>query len=262
MYCDESDQLLEETSVLNKIIVIVGASSGIGAATAIRLAGEGHHVIVAARRADRLTEVTDKIDSLGGRSTALPVDVTDQAAVADLVNVVVSEFGRLDVVVECAGVMPLSPLSALMIEEWERMIDVNIRGLLFSIAAALPHFQRQGGGHFVTIASTAAREVLPAAAVYSATKSAAWTITEGLRLESDPEIRVTTISPGVTETELLSSIGDPAARNLSRAVWDKLAMSPDAVAAAISYAIGQPDDVDVNEIVVRPTKQRYGWLAP
>jgi NADP-dependent 3-hydroxy acid dehydrogenase YdfG len=262
MYCDEADQLLEETYVLNKIIVIVGASSGIGAATAIRLAGEGHHVIVTGRRADRLSEVTNQIDSLGGRSTALPVDVTDQAAVADLVNSVVSKFGRVDVVVECAGVMPLSPLSALMLEEWERMIDVNIRGLLYSIAAAIPHFQRQGGGHFVTIASTAAREVLPAAAVYSATKSAACAITEGLRLESDPKIKVTTICPGVTETELISSIGDPAARDLSRAVWDKLAMSSDAVAAAISYAIAQPDDVDVNEIVVRPTKQRYGWLAP
>jgi NADP-dependent 3-hydroxy acid dehydrogenase YdfG len=179
-----------------------------------------------------------------------------------MVNAVVAEFGRLDVVVESAGVMPLSPLSALMVEEWERMIDVNIRGLLFSIAAALPHFQRQGGGHFVTLASTAAREVLPAAAVYCATKSAAWAITEGLRLESDPEIRVTTISPGVTETELLSSIDDPAARNLSHAVWERIAMSPDAVAAAISYAIGQPDGVDVNEIVVRPSGQRYGWLAP
>jgi NADP-dependent 3-hydroxy acid dehydrogenase YdfG len=253
---------LEETYVLNKIIVIVGATSGIGEAAAVRLAGEGHHVVVAGRRADRLTKVTEQINSLGGRSTALAVDVTDQVAVAGMLNAVVSEFGRLDVVVESAGVMPLSPLSALMVEEWERMIDVNIRGLLFSIAAALPHFQRQGGGHFVTIASTAAREVLPAAAVYCATKSAAWAITEGLRLESDPEIRVTTISPGVTETELLSSIDDPAARNLSHAVWERIAMSPDAVAAAISYAIGQPDGVDVNEIVVRPAGQRYGWLAP
>jgi NADP-dependent 3-hydroxy acid dehydrogenase YdfG len=253
---------LEETYVLNKIIVIVGATSGIGEAAAIRLAGEGHHVVVAGRRADRLTKVTEQINSLGGRSTALAVDVTDQVAVAGMVNAVVAEFGRLDVVVESAGVMPLSPLSALMVEEWERMIDVNIRGLLFSIAAALPHFQRQGGGHFVTLASTAAREVLPAAAVYCATKSAAWAITEGLRLESDPEIRVTTISPGVTETELLSSIDDPAARNLSHAVWERIAMSPDAVAAAISYAIGQPDGVDVNEIVVRPSGQRYGWLAP
>jgi NADP-dependent 3-hydroxy acid dehydrogenase YdfG len=253
---------LEETYVLNKIIVIVGATSGIGEAAAVRLAGEGHHVVVAGRRADRLTKVTEQINSLGGRSTALAVDVTDQVAVAGMVNAVVAEFGRLDVVVESAGVMPLSPLSALMVEEWERMIDVNIRGLLFSIAAALPHFQRQGSGHFVTLASTAAREVLPAAAVYCATKSAAWAITEGLRLESDPEIRVTTISPGVTETELLSSIDDPAARNLSHAVWERIAMSPDAVAAAISYAIGQPDGVDVNEIVVRPSGQRYGWLAP
>jgi NADP-dependent 3-hydroxy acid dehydrogenase YdfG len=246
--------------VPSKTIVIIGASSGIGEATAIRLAGDGHHVVIAARRAERLIQITERIAAVGGRATSLPVDVTDQAAVAALADSVVSRFGRLDVVVECAGLMPLSPLNALKLEDWDRMIDVNIRGLLYSIAAVLPQFQRQGGGQFVTIASTAAREVLPAAAVYSATKFAARAITEGLRLESDPGIRVTTISPGVTETELLDSVTDPAARELSRAVWNKIAMSPDAVAAAISYAISQPD-VDVNEIVVRPAEQRYGWLA-
>ncbi len=245
----------------SKTIVIIGASSGIGQAAAIRLANDGHHVVIAARRADRLAQITERITAVGGRATALPVDVTDQASVATLIDRVVSEFGRLDVLVECAGLMPLSPLAALKLEDWERMIDVNIRGLLFSIAAVLPQFQRQGDGHFVTIASTAAREVLPAAAVYSATKFAAWAITEGLRLESDPTLRVTTINPGVTETELLDSVTDPAAQGLARAVWNKIAMSPEAVAAAISYAIAQPD-VDVNEIVVRPAGQRYGWLAP
>lgn len=244
-----------------KTIVIIGASSGIGEATAIRLASDGHHVVATARRADRLIQITERIAAAGGRATALPVDVTDQSSVAVLADTVVSEFGRLDVVVECAGLMPLSPLNALKLEDWEQMIDVNIRGLLFSIAAVLPQFQRQGSGHFVTIASTAAREVLPAAAVYSATKFAARAITEGLRLESEPGIRVTTICPGVTETELLDSTTDPAARELSRAVWNRIAMSPDAVAAAISYAISQPD-VDVNEIVLRPPAQRYGWLAP
>jgi NADP-dependent 3-hydroxy acid dehydrogenase YdfG len=248
--------------VSNKIIMMIGASSGIGQATAIRLAGDGHHVVVAARRTDRLTQIADHINADGGHATALPVDVTDQSAVAALVATVVSEFGGLDVVVECAGVMPLSPLNALKLEEWDRMIDVNIRGLLYSIAAVLPQFQRQGRGHFVTIASTAAREVLPAAAVYSGTKFAAWAITEGLRLESDPAIRVTTICPGVTETELVDHVTDPDARELSHAVFKKLAMSPDAVAAAISYAISQPDWTDVNEIVVRPVGQRYGWLAP
>jgi NADP-dependent 3-hydroxy acid dehydrogenase YdfG len=248
--------------VFNKIIMITGASSGIGEATASRLAGDGHHVVIATRRTDRLMQIADRINAQGGRAAALPVDVTDQAAVAALVATVVSEFGGLDVVVACAGVMPLSPLSALKFEEWERMIDVNIRGLLYSIAAVLPQFQRQGRGHFVTIASTSAREVLPASAVYSGTKFAAWAITEGLRLESDPGIRVTTISPGVTETELVDSVSDPAARELSRAVFKRLAMSPDSVAAAISYAISQPDWTDVNEIVVRPAGQRYGWLAP
>ena len=245
----------------SKTIVIIGASSGIGEATAMRLAREGHHVVITARRTARLAQITERIAEAGGQATALPVDVTDQTAVTALAHTVVSEFGRLDVVVECAGVMPLSPLNALKLEDWERMIDVNIRGLLYSIAAVLPQFQRQGGGHFVTIASTAALEVVPAAAVYSATKFAARAITEGLRLESDPSIKVTTIYPGVTETELLDSVTDPAARDLSRSVWDKIAMSPDAVAAAISYAISQPE-VDVNEIVVRPAGQRYGWLAP
>jgi NADP-dependent 3-hydroxy acid dehydrogenase YdfG len=219
-------------------------------------------VVISARRADRLAQLSERIAAVGGRSTALPVDVTDQAAVAALADRVVSEFGRIDVVIECAGLMPLSPLNALKIDDWERMIDVNIRGLLYSIAAVLPQFQRQGGGHFVTIASTAAREVLPAAAVYSATKFAACVIAEGMRLESDPGIRVTTICPGVTETELLDSITDPAAQELGRAVWDKIAIPSDAIAAAISYAISQPDDVDVNEIVVRPAGMRYGWLAP
>jgi NADP-dependent 3-hydroxy acid dehydrogenase YdfG len=248
--------------VSKKIIMITGASSGIGEATAIRLAGDGHHVVITARRTDRLTQIAERINANGGLATALPADVTEQAAVAALVTTVVSELGGLDVIVACAGVMPLSPLNALKFEEWERTIDVNIRGLLYSIAGVLQQFQRQGHGHFVTIASTSAREVLPASAVYSGTKFAAWAITEGLRLESDSGIRVTTISPGVTKTELVDAVADPALRELTQAVHRKLAMSPDAVAAAISYAIGQPDWTDVNEIVVRPTGQRYGWLVP
>jgi NADP-dependent 3-hydroxy acid dehydrogenase YdfG len=246
----------------SKTIVIIGASSGIGEAAAIRLASDGHRVVLAARRAERLNQAAERIAAVGGRATARAVDVTDPAALTALTDTVVSEFGRLDVVVECAGLMPLAPLEARKIEDWDRMIDVNIRGLLYSIAAVLPQFQRQRGGHFVTIASTNAREVLPAAAVYCATKFAARAITEGLRLESDPAIRVTTISPGVTETELLESVTEPAAAELAHAVWDKMAMSPDAVAAAISYAINQPAEVDVNEIVLRPAGQRWGWLAP
>ena len=246
----------------NKIVVIIGASSGIGEATAIRLAGDGHQVVIAARRADRLTQIADRINADGGRATALPVDVTDQAAVAALADSVVAEFGGLDVVVACAGLMPLSPLNGLKLEEWKRMIDVNIRGLLFSIAAVLPQFQRQGGGHFVTIGSTAAGEVVPAAAVYSATKSAARVITEGLRLESDPSIRVTTISPGSPKLNCSTPSPIPPPGNYQALCFKKLAISPDTVAAAISYAVSQPSDVDVNEIVVRPVSQRYGWLAP
>jgi NADP-dependent 3-hydroxy acid dehydrogenase YdfG len=238
-----------------KVVVITGASSGIGQSSAIRLAAEGHHVVLAARRADRLAGVAEKIAADGGHATARPVDVTDRGAVASLIDSVVDDFGRLDVLIGNAGQMPLSRLDALQVDKWDQMIDVNIRGLLYSIAAALPHFGRQRSGHFVSIASIAAHDVVPMSAVYSATKFAVWALTEGLRLESDPGIRVSTISPGLVATELGNTITDPAARNLV-STFGGIAISPDAIAAAISYAISQPPDVDVSEIIVRPAAQR------
>jgi NADP-dependent 3-hydroxy acid dehydrogenase YdfG len=239
----------------NKVVIVTGASSGIGQATAIKLGGEGHQVVLAARRTDRLNDVAEKINADGGTAVARAVDVTDRDDVARLVDDAVSEFGRVDVFVNNAGVMPLSRLDALLVDEWNQMIDVNVRGLLHGIAASLPQFDRQGGGHFVTIASIGAHEVVPTGAVYCASKYAAWAITEGLRLESDPSIRVTTISPGVVESELADSISDPTAQEAMR-TYRAISIPADAIAAAISYAIGQPPDVDVNEIIVRPAGQR------
>ncbi|MCZ8379869.1 SDR family oxidoreductase [Mycobacterium sp. CPCC 205372] len=239
----------------SKIILVTGASSGIGEAVAARLATEGHHVVAGARREDRLADLARRIEQDGGSIDVRRLDVTDRADVAAFVDAAVAEHGRVDVVVNNAGVMPLSRLDALLVDEWDRMIDVNIRGLLHGIAAALPHFQRQGGGHFITVASVGAHEVVPTGAVYCASKFAAWAITEGLRLEVDPSIRVTTVSPGVVESELAESITDPTAAGAMQE-YRADSIPPDAIARAISYAIGEPADVDVNELIIRPARQR------
>jgi NADP-dependent 3-hydroxy acid dehydrogenase YdfG len=241
--------------MVNKVVVITGASSGIGQATALRLGSEGYRVVLAARRTDRLDETAAKITADGGTAIARAVDVTDRDDVAALVDGVVGEFGAVDVFVNNAGVMPLSRLDALLVDEWNQMIDVNIRGLLHGIAATLPRFKSQGGGHFVTVASIGAHEVVATGAVYCASKYAAWAITEGLRQESDPSIRVTTISPGVVESELADTISNPTAQEAMRS-YRAVSIPADSIAAAISYAIGQPDAVDVNEIIVRPAGQR------
>ncbi|MFJ8833958.1 SDR family oxidoreductase [Micromonospora aurantiaca] len=234
-----------------KVVLVTGASSGIGEATALRLAAEGHAVVAGARRGERLAALAQRHDNIRVRR----LDVADREDVAAFVGSAVAEFGRVDVLVNNAGLMPLSRLDALLVDEWDRMIDVNVRGLLHGIAAVLPVFQRQGSGHLITVASVGAHEVVPTSAVYSATKFAAWAITEGLRLEADPSLRVTTITPGVVESELAESITDPVAREAMRE-YRRNAISPDAVARAISYAVGQPADVDVNEIIIRPTRQR------
>ncbi len=240
----------------SKIVLITGASSGIGAATAAHLAQAGHHVIAGARREDRLRDLVDSTAAAAGGSLAVRrLDVTDRTQVAAFVENAVDTHGRIDVLVNNAGVMPLSRLDALLVEQWDAMIDVNVRGLLNGIAAALPHFQGRGRGHFVTVASIGAHQVVPTGAVYCATKYAAWAITEGLRLELDPAIRVTTVSPGVVASELADTITDADAAAAMR-TYRADAISPDAIARAIAYAIGEPDDVDVNELIVRPARQR------
>lgn len=238
-----------------KIVLVTGASSGIGQATASRLAHDGHHVVIGARREDRLTEIAAKIRAGGGSVDTRRLDVTDRADVAAFVDSAVDRYGRVDVLVDNAGVMPLSRLDSLLVDEWDRMVDVNIRGLLHGIAAALPHFQRAGTGHFVTVASIGAHQVVPTGAVYCATKYAAWAITEGLRLEVDPSIRVTTVSPGVVESELADTITESGAREMMR-TYRAAAIAPETIAGAIAYALDQPADVDVNELVIRPARQR------
>ncbi len=233
----------------SKIVLVTGATSGIGAAVARRLAAQGHRVLAGARREDRLAELA------GDNIEVRRLDVTDRADFASFVDGAVAAHGRIDVIVNNAGVMPLSRLDALLVDEWDAMIDVNVRGLLNGIAAALPQFQRQGHGHFVTVASVGAHEVVPTAAVYCATKHAAWAITEGLRQELDPAIRVTTVSPGVVESELAESITDPTAAAAMQ-TYRADSIPPDAIARAIAYAIDEPADVDVNELVIRPARQR------
>ncbi|MFJ3234408.1 SDR family oxidoreductase [Streptomyces sp. NPDC086787] len=235
-----------------KVIAITGASSGIGEAAARRLAADGHRLLLGARRTERLSRLARELTAAGGTVAAERLDVTDAADVRDFVACAREHYGRVDVMVNNAGVMPLSPLAALRTDEWDRMIDVNVRGVLHGIAAALPVMRGQGGGHIVNIASVGAYEVSPTAAVYCATKFAVRAISEGLRQESAGDIRVTLVSPGVTESELAEGITDPAAREAMKA-YRAAALPASAIADAIAYAVAQPPQVDVNEIVVRPT---------
>lgn len=242
------------SGIHGKVVVITGASSGIGEASARLLAALGAHVVIGARRLDRLEALASAIRSEGGSVDYQQLDVTRLDQMQAVIHLAQSRFGRLDVVVNNAGVMPLSPLEALKVEEWNRMIDVNIRGVLHGIAAGLPVFKKQGSGQFVNVASIGAYAVSPTAAVYCATKYAVRAITEGLRQESGREIRATLVSPGVTESELADSITDDEARQLMK-TYRRDALPASAIARAIAYAIEQPADVDVNELVVRPTVQ-------
>ncbi|MFJ9547038.1 SDR family oxidoreductase [Streptomyces erythrochromogenes] len=234
-----------------KVVAITGASSGIGEATARRLAADGHRLLLGARRVERLEALSKEIAAAGGTAAFRRLDVTDAGDVRGFVAAAGERYGRVDVVVNNAGVMPLSPLDALEVEEWDRTIDVNVRGVLYGIAAALPVMRAQGAGHIVNIASVGAYEVSPTAAVYCATKFAVRAISEGLRQESGGGIRVTLVSPGVTESELADGISDPAAREAMKA-YRAVALPASAVADAIAYAVSQPPEVDVNELVVRP----------
>ncbi|MER7736005.1 SDR family oxidoreductase [Streptomyces erythrochromogenes] len=234
-----------------KVVAITGASSGIGEATARRLAADGHRLLLGARRTERLEALSREIGAAGGTAAFRRLDVTDAGDVRGFVAAAGERYGRVDVLVNNAGVMPLSPLAALEVGEWDRMIDVNVRGVLHGIAAALPVMRAQGAGHIVNIASVGAYEVSPTAAVYCATKFAVRAISEGLRQESGGSVRVTLVSPGVTESELADGIGDPEARAAMKA-YRAVALPASAVADAIAYAVSRPPEVDVNELVVRP----------
>jgi NADP-dependent 3-hydroxy acid dehydrogenase YdfG len=243
------------SEIKGKVIAITGASSGIGEATARLLAQKGAHVVVGARRVDRLDSLVSAIRAEGGSARSRALDVTRLEDVEAFVNFARSEFGKVDVIVNNAGVMPLSPLEALKVNEWNQMIDVNIRGVLHGVAAALPIMKKQGFGQFVNISSIGGHMVVPTGAVYCATKFAVIAISDGLRQEND-NIRVTVISPGVTESELADTISDQGARDAMKE-FRRLAIPPEAIARAIAFAVEQPDDVDVSEIIVRPTASPY-----
>ncbi|MEU3862871.1 SDR family oxidoreductase [Streptomyces sp. NPDC028722] len=243
-------------SVHDKIVAITGASGGIGEATARLLAQRGAAVVLAARRSERIDAIAQDIREEGGRAATCVVDVTQAEDLQRLVSTTIDQYGRLDVLVNNAGIAPISPLADLDTESWSAMIDVNLRGTLNGIAAALPVFREQGAGHVVSIVSVAGLTVSPSMAVYAATKNAVRTIHEGLRTEStDGVVRTTAISPGYVRTDLADSMTDPHIREQTRTNMDAVGIPPAAVARAVAFAIEQPGDVEIGEINVRPTVQ-------
>jgi NADP-dependent 3-hydroxy acid dehydrogenase YdfG len=233
---------------LNKVVLITGASSGIGEGIARELAAAGARLVLGARRMDRLQVLAEELRGKGAEVVAHPLDVTDRQSVEAFAEAGRKAFGQVDVIVNNAGIMPLSLMSSLKVDEWDRMIDVNIKGVLYGVAAVLPKMTARASGH---IASIGALAVSPTAAVYCATKFAVRAISDGLRQENR-DLRVTCIHPGVVESELAHTITDPAAAELMQ-TYRAIALKPDAIGRAVRYAIEQPDDVDVNEIVIRPT---------
>ena len=241
------------SGIEDKVVVITGASSGIGEATALLLAERGAKVVLGARGSDRLKALAARITKMGGEVSYAQTDVRRRGDLSNLVKLACERYGKLDVLINNAGVMPISPLDDLRVEEWEEMIDVNLKGVLYGIAAALPVFRTQGSGHFVNIASTAAYLVVPSMSVYAGTKVAVRAISEGLRQEAGDKLRVTIISPGMTRTNFADTMTNPQVKAQLEERRDKIAMPPEAIARAIAFAIEQPADVDVSEIIVRST---------
>jgi NADP-dependent 3-hydroxy acid dehydrogenase YdfG len=238
-----------------KVVVITGASSGIGEATALLLAERGARVVLGARGSDRLEALVNRIAAAGGEAAYASTDVKRREDLSNLVALAIERYGKLDVFINNAGVAPISLLDELRVEDWEEMVDVNLKGVLYGIAAALPVFRRQGFGHFVNVISTAGIQITPTMAVYAGTKNAVRTITEGLRQEAGDKLRVTGISPGFVNTNLADSMTNPEVKSHINDQMNKMAIPPLAIARAIAFAIEQPAEVDVNEIVIRPTAQ-------
>jgi NADP-dependent 3-hydroxy acid dehydrogenase YdfG len=243
------------SGIQGKVVAITGASSGIGEAAALLLAERGAKLVLGARRTDRLASLADRIAAAGGEAAYAPTDVKRHNDLTNLVKLACERYGKLDVLISNAGVAPISAFDDLSVEDWEEMVDVNIKGVLFGVAAALPVFRRQGFGHFINIVSTAGLRIVPVQGVYAATKNAVRTLTEALRQEAGPSLRVTGISPGFVQTELSNSMTDARTRASIREQMEKIAIAPDAIARAIAFAIAEPAGVDINEIVVRPTAQ-------
>jgi NADP-dependent 3-hydroxy acid dehydrogenase YdfG len=243
-------------NIRNKVVVITGASSGLGEAAARLLAKEGAKLVLGARRLDRLQALANELSL--GKDAILQTDVTDVDQVRRLVDHAVKGHGRLDVIINNAGLMPHSPLERGKVEDWDRMIDVNIKGVLYGIAAALPHMKTQKSGHIINVSSVAGHKVGPGGAVYAATKHAVRVISEGLRQEVKPyNIRTTIISPGAVATELPDSVTEADVAQGVRALYDRVAIPADSFARTVVFAMSQPDEVDINEILFRPTAQEY-----
>lgn len=248
-----------KNNIHGKVVAITGASSGIGEATARMLAAQGAKLVLGARREDRLAALVAQIIKAGGEAVYFVTDIKRRADLVNMVNKACAKYGRLDVMINNAGISYLSRIEELQVEDWEEMIDVNLKGTLYGIAAALPVFKKQGSGHIINIISTSGIRIVPLQGVYAGTKNAVRTIAEALRQESGGQYRVTGISPGFVQTELAdniaSKIKDPVARAAIKEKAAKIAISPDAIAGAVAYAISQPDNVDVGDIVIRPSIQ-------
>jgi NADP-dependent 3-hydroxy acid dehydrogenase YdfG len=239
-----------------KVVVITGASSGLGEATARHLSAQGASVVLGARRQDRIEALARELTGSGGKAIAVTTDVTQREQVKNLVDAAVQAQGRIDVMINNAGLMPQAPLERLKIDEWDRMIDVNIKGVLYGIAAALPYMKQQKGGHIINVSSVAGDRVGPGFAVYAATKHAVRALSEGLRQEVKPyNIRTTVISPGAVATELPNSVTDPDAAARIHMFYAEIAIPAESFARAVAFAVSQPEEVDVNEILFRPTRQ-------
>jgi NADP-dependent 3-hydroxy acid dehydrogenase YdfG len=247
------------SNIADKVVVITGASSGIGESIAKLLARHGAKVVIAARRKNRIDAVVKEISAAGGKAVGFGVDVTKRPEVEALIKGAVDSFGRVDVLVNNAGIMPIAPIQLLKVNEWEREIDVNIKGVLYGVAAALPQMQKQKSGHIINLTSVFGIKVFaPGATVYCATKAAVRTLTEGLRMELHSEnIRCTMISPGAVASELPSGTSDPSCAKFLKDFYEKTAMPADSVARAVLYAIQQPAEVEIDEVVLGPTAQDF-----
>jgi NADP-dependent 3-hydroxy acid dehydrogenase YdfG len=243
------------SEIRDKVVVITGAGGGIGEATSLRLATSGARVVAGDLQEDRLEDLAKRITNAGGEIAYARTDVRQRADVQALVALASERFGKLDVIVNNAGIGPIAPLDDLSVDDWEAMIDINFRGVLYGIAAALPVFRSQGFGHVVNTASTAGHKVVPNQAVYAATKFAVRALSEGLRQEAGDSLRVTIISPGFVRTAFVEAVNNPEVKAQLIEARDKFAVPPDAIARAIAFAIEQPGDIDVGEIIVRPTAQ-------
>ncbi|WP_265457009.1 SDR family oxidoreductase [Enterococcus sp. HY326] len=245
-------------SIENKVVVITGASSGIGEATAELLAKGGAKVVLAARRADKLKEIVNQINRDGGQASYKVTDVTKQEDMQDLIDFTLSEFGGLDVLFNNAGIMPTSPVSALEVENWKKTVDINLMGVLYGVAAVMPIFTKQKHGQIITTSSVAGLKSFAGSGIYGATKFAVKNLMEVIRMESAQEgtnIRTATLYPAAINTELLSTITDESAKQRMEAHYKQVGISPDAVARVVEFAINQPEDVNVNEFTIYPTKQ-------